>query len=66
MQFLPSSGHIDTAIWHYLDANKTTGEKARQQLHKNPASNIKQVLKATPNKAPAIRPPTSHHKNYPS
>ena len=34
MQFLPSSGHVDTAIWmHYLDTNKTAGEKARQQLH---------------------------------
>ena len=27
---------------HYLDANKMAGEKARQQLHKNAASNIKQ------------------------
>ena len=27
-QFLPSSGCVDTAIWmHYLDANKTAGEK---------------------------------------
>ena len=25
---------------HYLDANKTAGEKARQQLHKNAASNM--------------------------
>ena len=33
---------------HYLDANKTTGEKARRQLHKNAASNIEQVLEATP------------------
>ena len=49
MQFLPGSGRIDTAIWmHYLDANKTAGEEARRQLHKNAASNIKQVLAATP------------------
>ena len=49
MQFLPGSGRIDTAIWmHYLDANKTAGEKARRQLHKNAASNIEQVLEATP------------------
>ena len=28
MQFLPSSGHVDTAIWmHYIDTNKTYGEK---------------------------------------
>ena len=29
-------------------------------------SNIEQVLAATPHKAPTIRPPASHHKNYPS
>ena len=51
---------------HYMDANKTPGEKARRQLHKNAASNIEQVLKATLHKAPTIRPPTSHHKSYPS
>ena len=50
---------------HYLNANKTAGE-ARRQLHKNVASNIKQVLAATPHKAPTIRPPASHHENYPS
>ena len=66
-QFLPGSGHVDTAVWmHYLDANKMAGEEARRQLHKNVASNIKQVLAATPNKAPTIRPPASHHDNYPS
>ena len=25
---------------HYLDANKTAGEEAKRQLHKNAASNI--------------------------
>ena len=39
--------------------------EARQQLHKNVASNIEQVLAATPHKAPTIRPPASHHENYP-
>ena len=29
---------------HYMDANKTAGEEARRQLHKNVASNIEQVL----------------------
>ena len=44
-QFLSSRGRIDTAIWmHYLDADKTAGEKARWRLHKNAASNIEQVL----------------------
>ena len=62
-----SSGRIDTATWmHYLDANKTAREKARRQLHKNAASNIEQVLEATPHKAPIIRPPASHNENYPS
>ena len=51
---------------HYVDANETAGEKARQQLHKNAASNIEQVLEATPDKAAAIRPPTTHHENYQS
>ena len=48
MQFLPGSGRIDIAIWmHYLDANKTAKEEARRQ---NVASNIEQVLAATPHK----------------
>ena len=58
MQFLPGSSRIDTAIWmHYLDANKTAEEEARRQLHKNVASNIGQILAATPHKARA-----SHHE----
>ena len=41
MQFLPGSSRADTAVWmHHLDANKTAREEARQQLHKNVASNI--------------------------
>ena len=56
-----SGSCVDTAIWmHYLDANKTAGEKARRQLHKHAASNIEQVLEATPHKAPTIPSPTSH------
>ena len=42
------------------------GEEAGQRLHKNVASNIEQVLAATPHKAPTIHPPASHHENYPS
>ena len=42
---------------HYLNANKTAGEEARRQLHKNAASNIEQVFATTPHKAPTIRPP---------
>ena len=52
---------VDTAIWmHYMDANKTDGEKAWRKLHQNYASNIEQVLEATPHKAPTVWPPTSH------
>ena len=66
-QFLPGSGHIDTAIWvHYMDANKTAGEEARRQLHKNAAWNLEQVLAATPHKTPTVRPPASYLKNYSS
>ena len=42
------------------------GEEARRHLHKNVASNIEQVLVTIPHKAPTIRPPASHHENYPS
>ena len=67
MQFLPSSGCIDTAIWmHYLDAYKTAEEEARRQLHKNVVSNSEQDLATTLHKAQTIRPPASHHGNYPS
>ena len=31
---------------HYMDANKTAGEEARRQLHRNAAGNIEQVLAA--------------------
>ena len=61
MQFFSSSGRVDTAIWmHYMDANKTYREKAWRQLPKNAASNIEQVLEATPHKTAA----TTHHENY--
>ena len=44
----------------------TSWTLAKRQLHKNAASNIEQVLEATPHKAPTMRPPTSHHENYTS
>ena len=53
MQFLPGSGRIDTAVWmHFLDANKTAGEEARRQLHKNIAINTEQVLGCSPEDLP--------------
>ena len=51
---------------HYMDANKTAGEEDRRQLHKNAASNLEQILAATPHKIPTIGPPASYHENYPS
>ena len=50
---------------YYLDVNKTAGGEARRQLHNNVASNIEQVLAATPHKTPAVRPPVSHHESNP-
>ena len=44
----------------------TAGKEATRQLHKDVANNIEQVLAPTPHKAPTIRPPASHHENYPS
>ena len=49
-----------------MDANKTAGEEARRELHKNATSNIEQVLAATAHKTPTIRPPASYHENYSS
>ena len=40
-----------------MDANKTAGEKARRQLHKNATCNLEQVLVATPHKTPTVQPP---------
>ena len=48
-----------------MDAKKAAGGEAWQQLQKNAASNIEQVLKATSHKAAAERPPATHHENYP-
>ena len=42
------------------------GEKAWQQLHKNAASNIKQILEAESHKKVVACPLTTHHENYPS
>ena len=39
-----------------MDANKTAGEEAWRQLHKNAACNLEQVLAATPHKTPTVRP----------
>ena len=51
---------------HHVDANKTYGEEAWRQLHKNAASNIEQVLETAPHKIATVRPPAIHHENYQS
>ena len=51
---------------HYMDSNKTAGEEARRQLHKNATCNLEQVLAATHHKTPTARPLASYHENYPS
>ena len=55
-----------SSVSHYMDSNKTAGEEARRQLHKNAASNLEQVLAATPHKTPTVQPPASYHENYSS
>ena len=40
---------------HYMYANKTYGENAWRQLHKNAVSNIEQLLEAAPHKTEAVR-----------
>ena len=51
---------------HHMDAYKMYEEKAWQQLYKNAARNIEQVLEAAPHQAAAVRPLTTHYENYPS
>ena len=64
-QFFLSSGRIHTAVWmHYMDTNKTYGEKAWQQLHRNVAINIEQVTETASHKASAVRPLTTHHDTF--
>ena len=40
--------------------------QAQRRLHKNAASGIEQVLKATLHKIAVVQPPTTHHENHPS
>ena len=49
-----------------MDSIKTAVEETRRQLHKNAASNLEQVLAATPHNTPTVWPPASNHENYSS
>ena len=53
-------------IYFYKEVCSFVHWSSSWQLHKNVASNTEQILEATPHKAPTIRPPASHHENYPS
>ena len=47
-----------------MNKNET---KKKNRIHiKEYEQNIEQVLAAIPHKAPTIRPPASHHENYPN
>ena len=64
--YIYSSSRQRSHRYCYMDSNKTAGEEARRQLHKNAASNLKQVLAATPHKTPTVLQPASYHENYSS
>ena len=46
---------------HHVEADFAYREKALQQLYKNAASCIEQILKAIPQKTVAVQPPATYH-----
>ena len=57
MQFLPSSGRIDTAIWiHYLDVNKMAGKK----LDDNYTRMLRAILNKSWRQHPTKHQPYGH------
>ena len=61
MEFLPSSGCVNTTIWmHHKDSDKTY----RRELYKNATSYIEQIPEATPHETTAVRPLTSLSKTF--
>ena len=52
--------------WTTWTLTKRMEKKAWRQLHRNAAGNIENVLEAIPHKEAAVRPPITHHENYPS
>ena len=64
---IKNRGWVNPSLWiHDMEANKMHREKARWELHQNSTSYIEQILETTQHKTIAIRPLTSHLKNYPS
>ena len=54
----------DTVWLHHLDFNKTSGEEATWELHKNAMCCFEQTLEAVQHKAVAIQPLTSYLTNH--
>ena len=49
-----------------MHADKAYWEKAGQELQKNAASCIEQILETASHKAASVRPPTPHLYNHPN
>ena len=49
---------------HHMDADYANREKARRQLHQDAKSWTEEILEATSLKTAAVRPTTTHLKNY--
>ena len=65
--FFPNCGSVNATVWmHHMADDKTHGEKARWEPHKNTTSYFEQILEATSIKTTAVRPLTSYLKNHPS
>ena len=63
MEFFPSCSCVNAIVWmHHMDANKTHGEKARWEPHKNATWCLEQILKAMPHKTAAVQSLTSYLK----
>ena len=64
-RFLPRC--VRTAIcMHHVAVNKTHHEKSREELQKNAACRLEQILEATIYKITIVRTPASYLPNHPS
>ena len=67
LEILTRCSHVSTTVWlHNLDSNKTLGEKAWWELHKNAASCFKQISEVAPHKTAVACPFNSHHTSHPN
>ena len=64
MGFLPNSSCVHTTIqMHHIEITKKDREKAKWELHKNPACSLEQMQEVTLHKTAPVRPPASHLTN---